>query len=596
MMSNTNSSDSKQAKDKVEVLFRKATPINDPEGRYPGFKPSKTVLAKGSVHKKGALPLPCDIIFERDVAAPLRDGSIIYADIFRPSGLDKAPAIVAWSPYGKGCGWLSLDIFPWRMGVHVSALSGLETFEGPDPAYWCNHGYAVVHPDARGVFSSQGDIHFWGSQEAEDGYDFIEWVAAQSWSNGKVGLTGNSWLAISQYYIASIKPPHLAAIAPWEGQSDFYRDSIARGGIPNIGFNEVILMHLYGNNRIEDIPAMITKYPLMNSYWEDKVAKLEKIETPAYVVASYTNELHTVGTFKAFRQMSSKDKWLRVHNTMEWPDYYIPEHVDDLRRFFDRYLKDIQNGWEQTPRVRLSVLDPGGTDLVGRVENEFPMARTQYQKLFLDANSGKLSPDPLTQEAVAQYRADDDKGQATFTIKFDKDTELIGYMKLCLWVEATDTNDMDLFVFIQKLNKKGKRLGHMIITPPNRLLTLFLRLMFSLGQKKVQAIFYSGPNGRLRVSHRQLDTARSTPSEPYLTHTIEELLSPGEIVPVEIPIWPTGMRWRAGEQLYVVVAGYNQATSAMAGLPKMITRNKGEHIIHTGGKYDSHLLVPMIPS
>ena len=103
--------------ERIEVLFRKAAPIDVPEARYPGFKPGTTVLPKGFVQKKGALPLPCDIIFERDVAVALRDGTIIYTDIFRPVGRTHLPAIVAWSPYGKEGGLTLLDDFPFRAGV-----------------------------------------------------------------------------------------------------------------------------------------------------------------------------------------------------------------------------------------------------------------------------------------------------------------------------------------------------------------------------------------------------------------------------------------------------------------------------------------------
>ena len=110
-------------------------------------------------------------------------------------------------------------------------------------------------------------------------------------------------------------------------------------------------------------------------------------------------------------------------------------------------------------------------------------------------------------------------------------------------------------------------------------------------------MFYSGPYGRLRVSHRQIDTAKSTESEPYHTHAVEELLSPGQIVPVEISLLPTSICYHAGEQLCVIVQGYNLIDLA-AMLPSMAaapTRNKGEHIIHTGERYDSYLLVPVIP-
>jgi predicted acyl esterase len=577
----------------IEVAFRKSTPISDPEGRYPGFKPGTTVLSKGSVHRKGALPLPCDIIFDRDVAVPMRDGIIIYIDIFRPAGDEKVPAIVAWSPYGKEGGYQTLDQFPARLGIPIGTLSNLQVWEGPDPAYWCNHGYAVINADARGAFMSQGDIYFWGSQEGEDGHDLIEWLASQDWCNGKVGLTGNSWLAIVQWFIGSQQPPHLAAIAPWEGFTDFYRHDIARGGIPDTGFNESIFVHLYGNNRTEDIPAMIGRYPLMNTYWEDKAAKLEKIEVPAYVVASFSNPIHSQGTFQGFERIASPKKWLRIHNTMEWPDYYTPENIEDLRHFFDYYLKDIENGWEQTPRVRMSILDPGGKDVVARPENEFPLTRIQYQKLFLDASSGKLLTEPVAQESLVRYQADNKKGKAIFTIRFDRETELVGHMSLRLWVEAQGSSDMDLFVRIEKLNKKHRVLNHTTGTLPG-IMKMVLRILKALGILKLAIMFYSGPNGRMRVSHRQLNSELSTPSQPRHTHAVEELLQPGQIVPVEIPILPIGMRWHPGEQLRVTVAGYDLLGPMLPKLPVAPTRNRGEHIIHTGGRYDSHLLVPVV--
>jgi len=96
----------------------------------------------------------------------------------------------------------------------------------------------------------------------------------------------------------------------------------------------------------------------------------------------------------------------------------------------------------------------------------------------------------------------------------------------------------------------------------------------------------------LRVSHRQVDRARSSPWEPYLTYSATEPLSPGQIMSVEIPIWPTGMLWRAGEQLRLKIAGYGKALGPDVPVK---TINKGEHVIHAGGRYDSYLQVPVIP-
>lgn len=121
------------------------------------------------------------------------------------------PALLAWSPYGKEVGGQMLDDVPMRSGVPLSATSGLEKFEGPDPAYWVAHGYAVINPDKRGAYKSEGNILYWGHEDALDGRDVIEWIAGQDWSNGKVGMTGNSWLTVSQWFIAaenqSISPP-----------------------------------------------------------------------------------------------------------------------------------------------------------------------------------------------------------------------------------------------------------------------------------------------------------------------------------------------------------------------------------------------------
>ncbi|MFC1901471.1 CocE/NonD family hydrolase [Chloroflexota bacterium] len=552
--------------EKIEVILRKAIQPDD-SNSCPEFKPSICV-------ENG-------ICYERDVAVKMRDGVTIYTDVYRPEGVTNVPAIIAWSPYGKRAGYLGIS----RHGVPPDAVSPMAKFEAPDPKYWCHSGYAIINPDVRGAFHSEGDIQQFNSKEGQDGYDLIEWVAAQRWCNGKVSLSGNSWLGISQWFIAAEKPPHLACIAPWEGFDDFYRDSLFQGGVPETGFFGVAQSRFCGPGYFEDIPVMIRKYPMINAYWEDKIAKVEKIEIPAYVVSSY-NPIHTHGTFDGFCRMASRKKWLRVHNTQEWPDLYMPENLEDLRRFYDRYLKDIHNGWEFTPRVRISVLDPGGCDIVNRPEDDWPLPDTQFQKSYLDATTMKLSPELPVNESLVRYCADDDKGQAVFTMKFPEDTEITGYIKLRLWVEADGSDDMDLFVYVSKTDAQGNPLLQKVINFP-----------------------HPGARGLLRVSHRELDEKRSTPSQPYLTHQREQLLKPGEIVPVEIGIWPWGMLWHAGQQLRVAVQGFNlpwledvMNTQREDGMMAPGTtrfhyerRNNGYHVIHTGGKYDSHLLVPWIP-
>lgn len=593
----------------MKVPLRKALPVDAPRVRYPGFNPDTLILKAGSVRREGAMPLPCDILLERDVPIRLRDGVTIYADVFRPVGDEACPALLAWSPYGKEIGGQMLDDVPMRSGVPLSATSGLEKFEGPDPAYWVAHGYAIVNPDKRGAYMSEGNLLYWGHEDALDGCDVIDWIASQKWSNGKVGMTGNSWLTVSQWFIAAERPEHLAAIAPWEGFCDHYRESGTRGGIPAPEFPEMIAeTFASAHGMLEDQPRMIVERPFMCDYWEDKAARVENIEIPAYVVASYTNSVHTHGSFAGFRRMASKEKWLRVHNTSEWFDYYTPENVEDLRRFFDHYLKGIDNGWEQTPRVRLSVLNPGGTDIVGRAEEDFPLARTQYHKLYLSAADSALLTSLPADQAVSEYQSDSARHEVTYRYRMGRPTEITGYMKLHLWVSAPDHDDMDLAVRVEKLSRDGQPL-------PDRTGNLI------------------AATGLMRVSMRQLDEARSTEAEPYYTFTTEQKLKPGEIVPVEIEIWPMGLYFDEGEILQLTVGAYQPANAAipfgsasisvprdgftyMPGQPVEMmtvggnatqcadpaevvvspaTHNAGRHRIYTGGEYDSYLYVPVIP-
>jgi hypothetical protein len=599
----------------VSVPYRKALPVTAPRARYTGFKPETVTLPKGSIRRKGAKPLPVDIVLERDVALKMRDGTTIYTDVFRPAKPGQYPALVAWSPYGKEIGGQWLDDVHGRAGVPLEWVSELQKFEGPDPAFWVAQGYVVLNPDPRGAYHSEGNISYWGRQLAEDGYDFIEWAAQQPWCSGKIGMAGNSWLAVSQWFIAAERPPHLAAIAPWEGFADHFRDTGNRGGIPAPAFPEAIIQTFAGNGYIEDQPRMIVEQQVMNPYWEDKKARLERIEIPAYVVASYTNAAHTHGSFDGYRSIASKDKWLRVNNTNEWLDFYTPKYEAELLAFFDHFLKGQANGFEKTPRVRVCVLDPSGTDVVDRVESEWPPARSVPTKLFLEGSKHLVAQQPVEAAQLSYDTAS--KDVLALSYAFDKDTEVTGYMSLRLWVEAQGANDMELAITVEKRDAKGN--------PYNR----------ELGEGMVGPV---AATGLLRVSHRELDPQRSTPSEPYLTHRREQFLSPGDIVPVDINIWPMAMRYKAGEELYLTIAahrpmstdfdmGFGAApielsesgvnympgkpgpTKTLGGtaatspafirelrVPTPDSRNRGTHVIHVGGKYDSHLLIPVMPA
>lgn len=190
-----------------------------------------------------------------------------------------------------------------------------------------------------------------------DGYDICEFIAAQDWCNGSIGMQGNSWLATTQWTTAVQKPPSLKAIAPWEGFTDKYREVCCRGGIPNVPFVSFIFNKtIRGRQRREDVARMLQTDPLMNPYWQDKNIDTTKITIPIYALASYSSAIHGFGTVKSYNNAASTEKWLRIHPTQEWYDLYTPAATEDLQKFFDRYLKGIQNGWEKTTPVRVSVL------------------------------------------------------------------------------------------------------------------------------------------------------------------------------------------------------------------------------------------------
>uniref|UniRef100_UPI00403F24BE CocE/NonD family hydrolase n=1 Tax=Lentilactobacillus hilgardii TaxID=1588 RepID=UPI00403F24BE len=554
------------------------------------FEPGTRILPKGYQVSDKFKPLDCDIVFEKDVPIKLRDGVTIYADVFRPNTNEKVPVIMAWSPYGKSAGTAPRyeNIFG-IIGLKNNIVSGLEKFEGPDPAYWCQQGYAICNPDERGIAHSEGDASMIGTQEGRDGYDVIEWLAAQSWCTGKVAMSGTSYLAFSQWFIAAEQPPHLAAINPTEGLSDGYRDMAMRGGIPDEDFvRRIQANHVnVDDNQHEDVTAEMKKYPLINHpVWQDKIVKFDQIQVPTYLVASYGNTLHTNGTFRAWRQMGSKQKWLRIHNSQEWPDYYDAMNTEDRKRFFDYFLKDVQNGWEETPKVRYAMLDMAGGDETNIAGDEFPPSYVDYQKFHLDGVTRELRDQVTKKDVSVTYTPEMGPGKASFIKQFSQRTEMIGYPKVHLNVQAKDADDMELFVVMQKLDQYGNQLSEFVV--PNH-----GAMMHDFTDNGGTVMKYKGPDGRLRVSVRHLDEAQSTDAIPVHSFDRVEKLSPNEVVPVDIVLMPMGMVFNPGEQLRLVISAKNEAGSIVPWSVAYESKNKGRQVIHCGGEYDSYLQVPV---
>ncbi|EOI01874.1 putative acyl esterase [Enterococcus rotai] len=555
------------------------------------FETKEIILKKGDQIAEGFKPLTNDIKMLKDVPVELRDGITIYTDIYLPITEKKVPVLIAWSPYGKSAGTAPRykNLFNMLgMGNHWN--SGLTKFEAPDPDYWCAHGYAVCNPDMRGIAHSEGNTTMIGSQEAQDGYDLIEWLASQSWSNGKTALTGTSYLAFSQWYIAAEQPPHLTCINPTEGLADGYRDLAFIGGIPDENFIERLQVnHVSAKNATrEDLVKEMKAYPLANTaVWQDKVADPNKITIPAFVIASYSNTLHTMGTFRSWRTLGSKEKWLRIHDRQEWPYYYDEKNIEELRRFFDYYLLEKENGWTETPTVRYSLIDFHGGNKTDIPSESFPPSTSENKRYYLNGLSRTLQENPETKDATVKYTAGNLPGRSSFQLTFAKDTDFVGYPKAKLFMEVEGYEDMDIFVWIQKLDKLGNVLSEFVVPNHGAALQDFT-------QEGASALRYKGAWGRLRASMRHLDSGLTTDEIPAYTFDRVQKLSKGEIVALDIVLSPLGLSYKAGETLRMVISTKDELGSVMPGTPGCTPDNQGTHILHTGGEYASYLQLPLI--
>ena len=518
-------------------------------------------------------------VLQRDLPVPMRDGRRLFANLFRPPDDQPLPVILSVTPYGK-------DQLPDRLATFFMRLSGIKFgkvtcsrltgFESPDPAHWVEQGYAVLQADVRGMHRSEGEAGVLRPQDAEDYYDLIEWTASQPWCTGRVALMGVSYLAMSQWQVAALKPPHLVAIVPWEGVTDLYRELAFHGGIPETRFVPTwFKMRIKrGRNRrfplAEDFLAERECHGLDDEYWAKKRPILENIDVPTLICANWSDQgLHTRGSIAGFERISSRQKWLFTHGRKKWETFYGDEALACQKRFLDHFLRDLDNGQERAPRVRLEIRKAYYRQDV-RHEASWPPPSVEPLPLYLCANTQRLHRERVAAEGTARYRPTSPSGRAAFALTFERDAELIGSMRLKLWVSTSEGDDLDLFVVLHKLDAAGRE------------------------------IFFSGYSGYrrdavakgwLRASHRELDPSRSTPLRPWHPHARIQKLRPGDIVPVEIEIWPSATLFEAGTTLQLTIQGHDAARYPAFGHRRLV--NRGWHTLYTGGTYDSCLVVPL---
>jgi predicted acyl esterase len=524
------------------------------------------------------------LIVEKDVSIKIRDGSVIFANVFRPADSGQFPVIMTLGPYPK-----DIHFSKWVPGAYenLPEKGPYMHWETVNPEWWVPQGYVVIRVDTRGSGKSPGRLSVLSRQEAEDFYDAVEWAGTREWSNGKVAVMGVSYFAMNSWQVAALQPPHLAAIIPWEGAADGYRDANRHGGIYSSGFTQAWAKNVskYQTDKgkeaaaepdRQDLPPL---YPeLFTPVLEQNNPNIGEIKVPLLSAGNWGGAgLHLRGNVEGYVGAGSKNKYLQIHVGDHVGPFYSLEGRLTQKRFLEQWLKGIDTGITREPSVKLAIRY-GQDRYVWRYENEWPMARTRWTDCYLDASNASLATKPPQEEGSISFEADPGaaKTKVTFsTAPFEQETEITGPINLHLWVSSS-IDDADLFVILRKFGPDGKEVTFTGPSPTG----------------SVVAAAY----GWLRVSHRKLDLPRSRPYRPHHTHDELQKVKPGEIVPVEIEIWPTSVVFEPGDRLVLEIGSKDDDSTGFYFIhadPRDRIRT-GTTLIHTGGLFNSYLLLPII--
>jgi len=588
-----------------------------------------------------------------DAPITMDDGLVLRADVFRPIADGGYPVLLTHGPYAKGLAFQDGYPSAWQRMVeqHTDVAAGssnlYQSWEVVDPEKWVPHGYACVRVDSRGTGCSPGFIDHFAPRETKDFYDCIAWAGVQPWSNGKVGLNGVSYYGINQWHVASLQPPHLAAMCVWEGAADWYRDMTHHGGmlstfwanwydmqVKTVQYGagergkrsrvhgelvcgpEILTDEQLARNRC-DFGADIRAHPLDDDYHKARSPQWDKITVPLFSAANWGGQgLHPRGNFEGFVRAASKNKWLEAHGLEHWTHFYTDYGRALQRKFFDFFLKGEDTGWGRQPRVLLQVRHPG-EKFTERAENEWPLARTKWTKLYLNSADFSLGPHPNPPpppslpspasgggkgwgqagegEERAQRVTFDALGDGvTFlTPPLKAETEITGPVAAKLFV-ASSTRDADLFLVLRVFSADMKEIVFQGAVDPHTPIA----------------------QGWLRASHRKLDPKLTTPYRPYHTHDEEQPLTPGRPVALDIELWPTSIAVPAGYRVALTVRGKDYEYGGAAGGRLSNFKNElkgcgpflhddpvdrpseifgGQTTLHFGGDRQAYLLLPVVP-
>jgi len=563
-----------------------------------------------------------------DVPIAMDDGIVLRADIFRPTAEGRYPVILSYGPYAKGLAFREGYKSQWSRLVQAApeVLEGssnkYQSWELVDPEKWVPDGYACLRIDSRGAGRSPGYLDVWCERETQDLHQCVEWAGTQPWSTGKVGINGISYYAMNQWTVGALRPPHLTAMCIWEGSSDYYRELCRHGGILSDFLNSwhprqvSSVQHGVGSRGAKsvvtgeyvagpgtlpaeelakncaDTPGEPKRRRLFDDYYRKRTARFEDIEAPLLSAGNWGGVgLHTRGNFEGWLRAGSKQKWLEVHGDTHFTHFYSRYGEALQKKFFGYFLKGENTGWDKQPRVSLNIRHPG-EKFVLRAENEWPLARTQWTKYFLQPDGKTLSPDAPSQTATLSYETTGN-GLTFSTPPMTKDLEVTGPVAAKLRV-SSETTDADLFLALRVFDPQGKEVTFIGSNDPRTPVGL----------------------GWLRASHRKLDPKLSTPYRPWHTHDEEWPLKPGEPVELEIEIWPTSIVVPEGYWLALTVRGRDyevdgrdialpNAPYPMKGVGPFLHIDKDDrppaifacrNTLHFASGRQPYLLLPIIPA
>jgi uncharacterized protein len=492
---------------------------------------------------------------EKDVRIPLRDGSYVVADIFRPDDAGQFPVIMSMGPYPK-----DIPFKDWSPADYArQEIQGeFMHWETPLPESWVPNGYVQIRCDQRGSGASPGKLEILGRQLQTDFYDAIEWAGIQPWSNGNVGTVGDSYFAAAQWLVAALNPPHLKAILVAQGFSDIYRDAVRHGGLLSARFLDFwyarrIQDYQYGAALNRSSPKLSAAelaantvfpkdfrlllrddLPVTDPFWAERIPDLSKIKAAVFAYANNGGlGLHLNGTIDGFNRSVNAAYRQLYTGIGQDPDFmYRASDVARQKRFFDRFLKGAASEVPE-PTVEVTVRTAGGA--VKRTGNSYPLASTVPRTVYLDAVDRALIGAVPATASSASYTADYSATSAPVrfeTAALPEDLEIVGPALLRLYVSSSVT-DADLFVAVREIRPDGTEVTVQGAQDP--------ALPVSMGW--------------LRVSRRNTDTSRATPYRTWHTFDRKEPMVPGTLYAVDVNIWPIAWRFAKGNRLAVEIGG-----------------------------------------